>query len=172
MTQDNDPSRRKFIGMIAGVTAIAASGALRSALAAQAPRGLSFDVDTSPGAAQSAIDFRGRGGTFAGRDAVLAFYRGVKSKMRETLTLRGLVVDQRQWVADVVTELYAQEDWPDFPTGAMGARPSSTSTRRSSHRPAAPSKSTGWSRHRACSPRNCSPSSWRWKTCRTSSPGR
>jgi ketosteroid isomerase-like protein len=147
MTQHNDPSRRKFTGLLAGVAAIAASGALRSAIAAQAPRGLSFEVDTSPGAAQSAkalqsfrayidafnrsdfngfsryylpdIDFRGRGGTFAGRDAVLAFYRGVKSKMRETLTLRGLVVDQRQWVADVVTELYAQEDWPDFPTGAI-----------------------------------------------------
>ena len=148
MTHDNDPSRRRFTGLLAGVTAIAASGALRSALAAQAAgKGVGFDVDTNPGAAQAAralqsfrtyldafnrsdfdgfsryylpdIDFRGRGGTFAGRDAVLAFYRGVKSKMRETLTLRGLVVGKRQWVADVVTELYAQEDWPDFPTGAM-----------------------------------------------------
>ncbi len=148
MTHETDPSRRHFTGLLAGVTAIAASGALRSALAAQtAAKGVSFDVDTSPGAAGSAkalqsfrtyidafnrsdfdgfsryylpdIDFRGRGGTFAGRDAVLAFYRGVKAKMRETLTIRGLVVGKRQWVADVVTELSAQEDWPDFPTGAM-----------------------------------------------------
>ena len=92
---------------------------LPGALAAQsAAGGVAFDVDTSPGAAGSAralqsfrayidafnrsdfdgfsryylpdIEFRGRGGTFAGREAVLEFYRGVKSKMRETLTLRGL----------------------------------------------------------------------------------
>jgi ketosteroid isomerase-like protein len=108
---------------------------------------VTFDVDTAPDAAESAralqsfrqyidafnrgdfadlgrhyapdIDFRGRGGTFAGRDAVLDFYRGVKARMRETLTLRGLVVGRRQWVADVVTELHALEDWPDFPTGAI-----------------------------------------------------
>jgi hypothetical protein len=126
------------------------------ALATQAPRALaqatgavpvSFDVDTSPGPAQSAralqtfsgyidafnrgdfdgfgrfyapdIDFRGRGGTFSSRAEVLSFYRNVKSRMRETLTLRGLVVGRRQWVADVVTELHALEDWPDFPTGAI-----------------------------------------------------
>lgn len=148
MTDDADTSRRRFSGMLAGMAAIAAGGALRSALAAGASnRAIAFDVDTSPGTAQSAkalqsfreyldafnrsdfevfsryyqpdIDFRGRGGTFAGRDAVLAFYRGVKARMRETLTLRGLVVGKRQWVADVVTELHANEDWPDFPSGAI-----------------------------------------------------
>ena len=119
---------------------------MKAAAAAQSGY-VSFDVDTSPGVAGSAealksfqayidafnrsdfdgfsryylpdIDFRGRGGTFAGRDAVLEFYRGVKSQVRETLTLRGLVVGRRQWVADVVTELQAQQDWPDFPTGAL-----------------------------------------------------
>lgn len=142
-----DFSRRQFhVGLLGGITAIAAGGALKAAVAAQ-PNGVGFDVDTSPGAAGSAsalkafrtyvdafnrsdfdgfsryylpdIDFRGRGGTFAGRDAVLAFYRDVKSKVQETLTLRGLVVGRRQWVADVVTELHAQQDWPDFPTGAL-----------------------------------------------------
>jgi ketosteroid isomerase-like protein len=106
-----------------------------------------FDVDTSPGPEQSAralqamrdyiaafnrgdfdgfggyytpdIDFRGRGGTFSGRAAVLDFYRGVRARVRETLTLRGLVVGRQQWIADVVTELHALEDWPDFPTGAL-----------------------------------------------------
>jgi ketosteroid isomerase-like protein len=115
--------------------------------AAEAAAGVSFDTDSSPGpaAARQAlasfreyldafnrsdfagfsrfyapdVDFRGRGGTFAGKDAVLEFYRGVKSRMRETLSLRQLVVGKRQWVADVVTELYAMEDWPDFPTGAI-----------------------------------------------------
>lgn len=147
MSHEQDLSRRQFTGLLAGMTAIAAAGALRKAMAAQATTGVAFDVDISPGPAGAAqalqsfrayidafnrsdfdgfsryyvpdIDFRGRGGTFAGREAVLDFYRGVKSKMRETLTLRGLVVGKRQWVADVVTELYAQEDWPDFPTGAM-----------------------------------------------------
>src|SRR5688572_13378330 len=65
------------------------------------------------------IDFRGRAGAFSGRAAVLDFYRGVRARVRETLTLRGLVVGRRQWVADVVTELHALEDWPDFPTGAL-----------------------------------------------------
>ncbi|MFO1503205.1 MAG: nuclear transport factor 2 family protein [Steroidobacteraceae bacterium] len=148
MTHEIDPARRQFNGLLAGMAAIAAGGPLRTALAAQAAsRGVAFDVDTSPGPVETAsalkdfssyidafnrsdfdgfsrfylpdIDFRGRGGTFAGRDAVLAFYRGVKSKMRETLTIRGLVVGRRQWVADVVTELHANEDWPDFPTGAI-----------------------------------------------------
>lgn len=141
------PSRRRFsAGLLSGITAIAAGHAIRAAAPAQ-PNGVGFDVDTSPGAAESDralqsfrtyldafnrsdfdgfsryylpdIDFRGRGGTFAGRDAVLRFYRSVKSRVQETLTLRGLVVGRNQWVADVVTELHAQEDWPDFPTGAL-----------------------------------------------------
>jgi ketosteroid isomerase-like protein len=148
MSDETDISRRQFTGLLAGVTAIAAGSALQSALAAQAiPKSVAFDVDTSPGAADAAralesfrqyidafnrsdfdgfsryympdIDFRGRGGTFAGKDAVLTFYRGVKARMRETLTIRGLVVGKRQWVADIVTELYAQEDWPDFASGAI-----------------------------------------------------
>ena len=148
MSDETDISRRQFTGLLAGMTAIAAGGALQSALAAQAiPKSVAFDVDTSPGAAGAAralesfrqyidafnrsdfdgfsgyympdIDFRGRGGTFAGKDAVLTFYRGVKARMRETLTIRGLVVGKRQWVADIVTELYAQEDWPDFASGAI-----------------------------------------------------
>ncbi|HXC59865.1 MAG TPA: nuclear transport factor 2 family protein [Steroidobacteraceae bacterium] len=152
-TADENPraaaalSRRQFnTALLGGLTAFAAGSALKVAAAAQSGA-VSFDVDTSPGAAASAralqnfrtyldafnrndfdgfsryylpdIDFRGRGGTFAGRDAVLDFYRGVKSKVQETLTLRGLVVGREQWVADVVTELRAQQDWPDFPTGAL-----------------------------------------------------
>lgn len=71
---------------------------------------MGFDVDTSPGPAATVkalqsfrtyvdafnrgdfdgfsryylpdIDFRGRGGTFAGREEVLAFYRNIKANIR------------------------------------------------------------------------------------------
>lgn len=148
MTHETDPSRRRFTGLLAGVTAIAASGALRNALAAQAAgTAVGFDVDTSPGPAETAralqsfrtyvdafnrsdfdgfsryympdIDFRGRGGTFAGREEVLAFYRTIKTNISEKLTLRGMVVGRKNWVVDMVTELYSPKDWPDSPIGPM-----------------------------------------------------
>jgi ketosteroid isomerase-like protein len=149
MAERSDLTRRQFnTRTLAGIAALGAAGAVRAALAADSGRaGVAFDVDTSPGSAGSAralqsfrrymdafnrsdfdgfsryyvpdVDFRGRGGTFAGREAVLDFYRGVKARMRETLTLRGLVVGRRQWIADIVTELHAEQDWPDFPTGAI-----------------------------------------------------
>jgi len=148
MTHETDPSRRRFTGLLAGVTAIAASGALRNALAAQAAgNSVGFDVDTSPGPAATAkalqsfrtyvdafnrsdfdgfsryyvpdIDFRGRGGTFANREEVLAFYRIIKANISEKLTLRGLVVGRNNWVVDMVTELYSPKDWPDSPIGPM-----------------------------------------------------
>ena len=142
-----DPTRRWLsTGLVLGLGALgAASPRMRANAAGAVP--VTFDVDTSPGPAQAAralqtfsgyleafnrgdfdgfgrfyapdIDFRGRGGTFSGRAEVLAFYRNVKARVRETLTLRGLVVGRRQWIADVVTELHAPEDWPDFPTGAL-----------------------------------------------------
>jgi ketosteroid isomerase-like protein len=65
------------------------------------------------------LDFDGRGGHFNGRDAVLQFYRHVKSRVRETLTVRDVIVGGRALLADVVTELNALEDWPDFPTGPL-----------------------------------------------------
>jgi ketosteroid isomerase-like protein len=142
-----DPMRRRIgKGLLLGLGVLGAVPLPRAfAQAGAAP--VSFDVDTSPGPAESGralqtftryidafnrsdfdgfshlyapdIVFRGRGGTFASRDEVIAFYRDVKSRVRETLTLRGLVVGRRQWIADIVTELVALEDWPDFPTGAM-----------------------------------------------------
>ncbi len=44
----------------------------------------------------------------------------MKSRVRETLTLHGIVVGPHAIVADVETELYALADWPDFPTGPLG----------------------------------------------------
>src|SRR6187549_2087400 len=98
----DDPSRRQVnSALLMGGLGMLGAGALRGAFAAEGK--LPFDVDTSPGEAESAralqsfqryvdafnrsdfdgfsryytpdIDFRGRGGTFAGRDAVVAFYR-------------------------------------------------------------------------------------------------
>ncbi len=50
---------------------------------------------------------------------MLNFYRDVKSRVRETLTLHDIVMGPQDIVADLETELYALEDWPAFPTGAL-----------------------------------------------------
>jgi ketosteroid isomerase-like protein len=65
------------------------------------------------------VEFVGRAAQLRGREEVVRFYRHVKSRIRETLTLHGIVVGPREIVADVETELHALEDWPDFPTGPL-----------------------------------------------------
>jgi ketosteroid isomerase-like protein len=65
------------------------------------------------------VEFFGRAAQLKGRDAVVQFYRDVKSRVRETLTLHGLLVGPQAIVADVETELEALADWPDFPTGPL-----------------------------------------------------
>jgi ketosteroid isomerase-like protein len=65
------------------------------------------------------LEFRGRALQCRGRDEVVRFYRGVKARLRETLTVHALVVGEKTLVADVETELHALEDWPDMPTGAL-----------------------------------------------------
>ncbi len=65
------------------------------------------------------VDFAGQGGHFIGREQVLDFYRSVKSRVTETLSVRDLVVGDQTIVADMVTELVAHKDWPDFPTGPL-----------------------------------------------------
>ena len=65
------------------------------------------------------VKFEGRGGTFTSRDQVLAFYRQVKARIRETITIKDVVVGDNDLVANIVTELFALEDWPEFPTGPM-----------------------------------------------------
>ena len=65
------------------------------------------------------VDFRGQGGQFRGRAAVLEFYRTVKRRVRETLTIEALVVNERAILADMLTELHVLEDWPDFATGPL-----------------------------------------------------
>jgi ketosteroid isomerase-like protein len=65
------------------------------------------------------VEFFGRAAHLRGRDEVVRFYRDVKSRVRETVTLHGIIVTPRAIVADLATELHALEDWPDFPTGPL-----------------------------------------------------
>lgn len=63
------------------------------------------------------VEFKGRAAELRGRQQIVAFYRGVKARLRETLTVHAVVAGEKAIVADVETELTALEDWPDFPTG-------------------------------------------------------
>ncbi len=65
------------------------------------------------------VEFQGRAGRFLGRDAVVGFYRQVHSRLRERIEIRQIVRGEQELVADLVTELHALEDWPDFPAGPI-----------------------------------------------------
>jgi SnoaL-like protein len=65
------------------------------------------------------VEFAGRAAQLRGAAEVVRFYREVKSRVRETVTLHGVVTGPRAIVADLETELYALSDWPDFPTGPL-----------------------------------------------------
>jgi hypothetical protein len=49
-----------------------------------------------------------------GRDAIVDFYRVVKARVRETLQINQVIVDAEGLAAEVDTEFYGLEDWPDF----------------------------------------------------------
>lgn len=63
--------------------------------------------------------FEGRGRHFRNRDEMVGFYRKLKSRVRETVTLKEVAVGANEMVVEIETELVAFEDWPDMPTGAM-----------------------------------------------------
>jgi hypothetical protein len=65
------------------------------------------------------VKFEGRAGTFNSREQVVAFYRDVKSRMRETITIKDVIVGDNEIVANIVTELVALRDWPEFATGPV-----------------------------------------------------
>jgi hypothetical protein len=54
-----------------------------------------------------------------GRDAILDFYRLVKARIRETLQINQVIVDAEGLAAELATEFYALEDWPDFIVAPM-----------------------------------------------------
>ena len=49
-----------------------------------------------------------------GRDGILDFYREVKARIRETLEIRQVVLDEEGLAAEVGTEFVALADWPEF----------------------------------------------------------
>ena len=65
------------------------------------------------------VEFEGRGRHFKSRDEVLNFYREVKAKMRETITVKEVAVGDSDLAAEIETELVAFEDWPEFVTGPI-----------------------------------------------------
>jgi ketosteroid isomerase-like protein len=65
------------------------------------------------------VQFDGQGGSFAGRAAVLDFYRTVKARLQETLTVLGFTASADRITVELETTLEAREDWPDFPTGPL-----------------------------------------------------
>ena len=60
------------------------------------------------------MSFEGRGRYFISRAAVLDFYREVKRRMIETLTVKTLIVAEDRIAAELETYLEALQDWPDF----------------------------------------------------------
>jgi hypothetical protein len=61
----------------------------------------------------------GRKKQLRGRQAILDFYREVKSKVRETLEIRNVIVDEDGLAAEIATEFYGLADWPDFIAGPL-----------------------------------------------------
>jgi hypothetical protein len=54
-----------------------------------------------------------------GRQAICDFYADVFAKVRETLTVDKVVIDDEGLAGVVRTEFHALEDWPDFIAGPM-----------------------------------------------------
>lgn len=57
--------------------------------------------------------------TLKGRQAIRDFYTGVFEKVRETLTVEQLVMDDEGVACIIATEFRALEDWPDFIAGPI-----------------------------------------------------
>jgi hypothetical protein len=64
------------------------------------------------------LDLGGRR-QLVGRQAIRDFYSGVFEKIRETLTVEQLVIDEQGLACIVATEFHALEDWPDFIAGPI-----------------------------------------------------
>jgi len=61
----------------------------------------------------------GRKKQLRGRQAILDFYREVKARIRETLQIRNVICDEQGLAAEIATEFYALEDWPEFIAGPV-----------------------------------------------------
>lgn len=65
------------------------------------------------------VVFEGRGRHFKNREEVVSFYREVKKRMRETITVLEVIVGPQGLAAEIETELFAFVDWPEFATGPI-----------------------------------------------------
>ncbi|AJP71373.1 YybH family protein [Sphingomonas hengshuiensis] len=57
--------------------------------------------------------------TLVGKQAIRDFYTGVFAKVRETLTIEKIVLDETGLAAIVSTEFHGLADWPDFIAGPL-----------------------------------------------------
>jgi hypothetical protein len=53
--------------------------------------------------------------TLRGKPAVKAFYEAMAPLVRETIRVRHVEIDADRIVADVWSDFYALQDWPEFP---------------------------------------------------------
>ena len=65
------------------------------------------------------VEFVGQAAELRGRQAILDFYRGVKSRMNETLVVQKFVGGPDRIAVDLETRLEALVDWPEFSTGPV-----------------------------------------------------
>ncbi len=67
------------------------------------------------------VIFDGQAAQVIGRDAIVEFYRKVRSYLDETVEILTFVgaPDERRIIAELQTTLVALRDWPDMPTGPM-----------------------------------------------------
>ena len=81
-----------------------------------------FNRDDFDGFAKYYADnmiFEGRGRLFKGREEMVNFYRTLKSRIRETVTIKEAAVGKNEMAVEIETELHAFEDWLTMPTGPM-----------------------------------------------------
>jgi hypothetical protein len=67
------------------------------------------------------LEFQGQAAQLHGRQAVLDFYRLVKSRLIEHIQVRQFVGGEDRIAVELETWLEALTDWPDFPTGPLSA---------------------------------------------------
>jgi hypothetical protein len=77
-----------------------------------------FDSFTSYYDEDVVLDLGGRK-ELRGRQAIRDFYTGVFGRVKETLTVEKVVLDDEGLACIINTEFHALEDWPDFIAGPM-----------------------------------------------------
>jgi len=56
-----------------------------------------------------------------GRQAIIDFYTEVFERIRETLTIKSVILDESGLAAEIATEFYCLKDWPEFIAGPIRA---------------------------------------------------